>query len=241
MINGISNILTSNSMVNLSQNAAACVSIETAMKAIGRPTFILLDKDSDAKTKKYAATKEFLYQVICLGVYLAVIPSVFKKGSFALAKKFYKGKGFENFKNANEFLKFYKHFLISNKLIFRFLYIVYLKVFLKFYKLAVRNKQDRLQALDKGLFSKFKDKTELIDLIKSDKNIKDELSLQKGVIETGAFIGSILGLTILAPQVSHYILHPIMNWTGLNEKKQENINDNKAKAKLIKQFLNREA
>ena len=215
MINGISNILTSNSMVNLSQNAAACVSIETAMKAIGRPAFILLDKESDAKTKKYAATKEFLYQVICLGVYLAVIPSVFKKGSFALAKKFYKGKGFENFKNANEFLKFYM--------------------------LAVRNKQDRLQALDKGLFSQFKDKTELIDLIKSDKNIKDELSLQKGVIETGAFIGSILGLTILAPQVSHYILHPIMNWTGLNEKKQENINDNKAKAKLIKQFLNRDA
>ena len=50
-------------------------------------------------SKRYAATKEFFYQAICLGVYLAVIPPVFKAGSFKLGKKIFA-------KNHPEFLKF---------------------------------------------------------------------------------------------------------------------------------------
>ena len=57
----ITNLLTNPSLVNLSQNTALRVSCETGLKAVGRPSFILIDKDVDAKTKGYSAMKEFLY------------------------------------------------------------------------------------------------------------------------------------------------------------------------------------
>ena len=88
MINGISSAFSNSTFYNLTQNTAARVSIETTLKSIGRPGFILIDKDIDSETKKYAATKEFFYQVICLGVYLALIPPIFKAGSYKLGKKF---------------------------------------------------------------------------------------------------------------------------------------------------------
>lgn len=198
MIQPIVNLLTKPGLVNLSQNTAARVSVETGMKAVGRPGFILLDNDIDDNTKKYSATKEFLYQAICLGVYLAVIPPVFKNGAFKLAKKAYKNaKGFGNFKNANEFLDFHK--------------------------LATVDKTERLQSLANGKFDKFKNNQELMDLVKSDKNLKDELALQKGVIETSSFIGSILGLAILAPEISHETIHPIMRALGMEKKKDSNL------------------
>lgn len=193
MINGIINALTSNTMVNLAQNTTARVATETTMKAVGRPSFILIDKDLDPKTKKYSATKELLYQLICLGVYLAVIPVVFKKGAFALAKKAYKNtKGFEHFKNSKEFLEFHK--------------------------LATVGKKERLEALQNGAFKKFENRPELINIIKSDKSMTDEFALQKGVIEASSFVGSILGLAILAPEVSHHLIHPIMRGLGMEEK-----------------------
>lgn len=196
MIQPIVNMLTSPTLVNLSQNTAARVSVETTMKAVGRPGFILIDKDLDSETKKYSATKELLYQLICLGVYLAVIPPIFKKGAFSVAKKAYKNtKGFENFKNAGEFLEFHK--------------------------LATVDKVERLQSLKEGKFDKFKDNKALMDLINSDKNLTNELALQKGVIETSSFLGSILGLAILAPEVSHKTIHPIMQALGLEKKPEK--------------------
>ena len=51
MLNAITNILTSQSLVNLAQNTAARVSIETTMKAVGRPGFILMDKDFEISQK----------------------------------------------------------------------------------------------------------------------------------------------------------------------------------------------
>ena len=61
MINGITKILTSNSLSNITSNTNSQVMMETTLKAIGRPGFILIDKDIDEDTKKYAAAKEFLY------------------------------------------------------------------------------------------------------------------------------------------------------------------------------------
>ncbi len=198
MIQPIVNLLTKPGLVNLSQNTAARVTVETGMKAIGRPGFILLDNDIDDNTKKYSATKEFLYQAICLGVYLAVIPPVFKNGAFKLAKKAYKNtKGFEHFKNAKEFLDFHK--------------------------LATVDKTERLKSLADGKFDKFKDNKILMDLIQSDKNMKDELALQKGVIETSSFLGSILGLAILAPEISHETIHPIMRALGMEKKPEDHV------------------
>lgn len=197
MINGITNILTNQSLVNLSQNTAARVSIETGLKAVGRPSFILTDKDLDKETKKYAATKELLYQLICLGVYLAIIPTLFKKGSFSLAKNcIYKDRpNFKKFKNTNEFLNFHK--------------------------LASMDKNERLTELKKDkVINKLNNRQDLLAELKNNENPANQYYLQKGVIEGGSFVGSILGLALLAPEVSHKLIHPLMQIIGLEDKPQ---------------------
>ena len=110
MIQGISSTLANSTFYNLTQNTAARVSIETTLKSIGRPGFILIDNDIDDETKKYAATKEFFYQTICLAVYLAVIPPIFKAGSYKLGKKFFNREHpeFNKFKGMNEYLEYHK-------------------------------------------------------------------------------------------------------------------------------------
>ncbi len=124
MIQGIVNTLSNSTLFNLTQNTAARVSIETTLKSIGRPGFILIDNDIDMQTKRYAATKEFFYQAICLAVYLAIIPPVFKAGSFKLGKKMF-GKEhpkFLKFKGMKEYLdyhKFAKKYTMTDLLHFR--------------------------------------------------------------------------------------------------------------------------
>lgn len=194
MINGITNFLTSPVLTNIAQSTTSSVSIETGMKAIGRPSFILADKELDPRTKRYAATKEFLYQAICLGTYMALVIPLFKNGSYKLAKnKIFKNEeGFKLFKNAKEFLN-YK-------------------------KLAGMTKEGRLEALKdtkyKDTFSK-----EVKEILSSEK--PEAFDLVKGTIELGNTIGSVLGLAIFAPEVSHLIIHPVMKLLGM-EKKNSN-------------------
>ena len=76
----VANALTSNTVQTIAQNTDACVKIETGLKAVGRPAFTLIDKNTDKETRKYAASKELLYQLLCFGIYLAIIPPVFKEG-----------------------------------------------------------------------------------------------------------------------------------------------------------------
>ena len=105
----IGSILTSPNIYNITQSTASQVSIETGLKAIGRPGFILIDSDIDKQTKKYSAMKEFLFQMTCFIVSLAVVIPVFKKGSFSAARKLFKDEDvFKAFKNSSEFSKFYK-------------------------------------------------------------------------------------------------------------------------------------
>ena len=105
----ISSILTSPSIYNITQTTQAQVGIETGLKAIGRPGFILLDNDIDKNTKKYSSMKEFLYQLTCLTASMAVVIPIFKKGSFAIAKKIFKNEPiFKVFKNSDSFNNFYK-------------------------------------------------------------------------------------------------------------------------------------
>lgn len=110
-------ILTSSTLYNITQTTQAQVGIETSLKAIGRPGFILLDKSIDKNTKKYSSMKEFLYQLTCFTASMLVIIPVFKKGSFAIAKKIYKDEQiFKVFKNSDAFNKFCKGTDNSNRI-----------------------------------------------------------------------------------------------------------------------------
>ena len=212
----ITNIFTNPALVNLSQNTAARVSCETGLKAVGRPAFILIDKDVDSKTKGYSAMKEFLYQAICLAVYLAVIPLVFKQGMFALAKKgiFKNTKGFEHFKNSNELLEYRK--LASLDLQER------ANVFANKIDETITDPK-KIKSAKKALgkltnsLKKFENNEELYNALKNEKK-PNKYDMLYGTIEAGSYIGSILGLAVLAPEVSHKTIHPIMRAIGLEKK-----------------------
>lgn len=72
------------------KNSAILVACLIAgFKGIFRPIFTMQDKQSDPKTKKYAAIREFLTEVIAIPVYIA-IPSIFGKiavNSYSKANK----------------------------------------------------------------------------------------------------------------------------------------------------------
>ena len=89
MISGIGKILTSNSLNNITSNTNSQVMLETTLKSIGRPGFILIDNEINEDTKRYAATKEFLYQATCLLIYATLVVPVFKRGAFKLAQKIF--------------------------------------------------------------------------------------------------------------------------------------------------------
>ena len=102
-------ILTNPAIYNITQTTQAQVALETGLKAVGRPGFILLDDSIDKNTKKYSSMKEFLYQLTCMAVSLGVVIPVFKKGSFAIARKLFKDEAvFQVFKKSDDFNKFRK-------------------------------------------------------------------------------------------------------------------------------------
>ena len=192
MINGIASVLSNPTLTRIAQSTSSSVSIETGLKAIGRPSFILMDGDIEPETKRYAAMKEFLYQETCLATYMALIIPIFKNGSFKVAKKFLKEEaGFSKFKNASEYLN-YKKF-------------------------ASMPKETRLKALNE---SKDKFVKEVKDhLVNADK--PEQYSMLKGAIEFGNIVGSVLGLAIFAPQVSHLTIHPVLKLIGMEKEEHD--------------------
>jgi hypothetical protein len=195
MIGFIQSFITSSTLANVAQSTAAAVSIETGLKAVGRPGFILVDNDIKPETKKYAATKEFIYQATCLAVYLALVIPIFKYGAFKIAKKhiFKNEAAFKKFKDAKEFLEYHK--------------------------LAGASKNDRNGSLMKD---RWQDKftPELRETLKNSEH-PDEFPIIKGAIELGSTIGSVLGLAVLAPQVSHVVIHPVLRLLGMEDKKKD--------------------
>lgn len=193
MIGPITKAFTNPTLTSLTQNTNASVATETILKAIGRPGFILIDNDIDPDTKKYAAAKEFLYQATCLLVYGLLVVPVFKKGAFKLAKN-------KIFKNDPEFQKFKS-----------------LRNYESYRKYASKNINDRVHLLkQQKLQDKFTPEIE-----KELKTVAkpDNYNLVKGVIEFGSIVGSVLGLAVFAPQVSHAIIHPALRFVGLEDKK----------------------
>lgn len=190
-------LLSNTAMANMASNSATRVAAETTLKAIGRPSFILIDNNIDSRTKKYAATKELLYQTTCLGVYLALVLTLFPRGAFKVAKKL--------FKNHPEFSKF------DNA-----------KEYLEYHKLASKSKQNRLASFQKSHSeNKFKDKPELRNALLNEEK-PEKYPIIKGAIELGTVIGSVLGLAILAPEVGHRTIHPIMQAVGMEQKPDKN-------------------
>lgn len=196
MIGPITSALASSGLTNLVQSTSSSVATETVLKSIGRPGFILIDNDISPDTKKYAAAKEFLYQATCLVIYMALVVPVFKKGAFKYAKnhlfKNMPDAGFDKFKD--------------------------LKTYALYRKLSEKTMEDRQHILN---VNKLQDRfspsirTELLT-----KDDPEKFSKIKGSIELGSLIGSVLGLAILAPQVSHAFIHPALRMLGLEKPKE---------------------
>ena len=178
------------------ENTFFAVSVETALKMIGRPTFIMMDKQADSKEKKkYAATKEMLYQGLCLGLYLTFLPKI-KHFFYDKITNFLKNKSPENKANIDEFNRQNK--LIEDKY--------------KEMKKSLKEVQDKIKKKN------IKNKA-LEEIIKLKENLSanKNMHLGKGAKEAAAIMGSILMLTIVAPQISHFIIHPIMNMLGFDK------------------------
>lgn len=175
----VSNLLRDKSVASFTKGVAGAVYMTTAIKAIGRPAFIYADKNSDQETKKYTAGKEFLYQILCLGLTFAMILPAQRLG-FKMAKKHMKDiKELEGIKSFKEFE-------------------------------TVTKDLNELSAEAKTILG---GGVETLS-----KESKSALKLVKGGGELGSFVASILGLTLVAPLISHKILHPVMKWVGLDKK-----------------------
>lgn len=183
MIGGIQNLISNPTLYNMTQSTVTQVTTETCLKAVGRPAFILGDKQIDSQTKKFSATKEFLYQLTCLGIYLSMIHQ-FKKASFSIGRKLFKDEAvFKAFKHPGEFMEYYK--------------------------MDEAAKSKRLEEINKTLKS-------------GDKFVKEKLNINlgKGIIESCSIFGTVVGLAILAPVVSHPLIHPILKAFGMEQNKE---------------------
>lgn len=181
----ISNVISNANFAKFSKATAVTVYLMTGVKAAVRPVFIMGDMKNDPETKKYTATKEVLYQLLCLGIAAAMIPFAERIG-FKMAEKYIKNiKGLEKITKYNQIPEF--------------------------------NKINKLKEFKEDYLAKsFDGKLEL------SKEAEEAMHIVNGGVETGSFIASILGLTLLAPMVSHEILHPIMHAIGMGKKESVN-------------------
>lgn len=201
IIKSMGHVLENKRFARIATGATATVLIMTGIKAVARPAFIYADKKADAETKKYTATKEFLYQILCLGITFVMLP-IFKAGGFKLAEK----------------------------------YIQKDAIAAKILEEASTSKGSKINAFkDKGksILDRLKKAKEIIKANDTKEPQKTEdakktaaqlepvanaINAGNGGEELGALIGSVLGLTIIAPLMSHHILHPIMKALGMEKK-----------------------
>ena len=200
MIGGITGLLSNPTLTRVAQSTTSAVSIETGLKAVGRPSFILADGKIEPQTKRYAAMKEFLYQATCLAVYAALIVPLFKNGAFKLAQKMFDAADVGKFRSNKQ----YNHYL----------------------KLCETTPKNRALTLDKEIKGTANSQgTRTVVSEKYDQTILEELKkdkpnqfpVLKGAVELGNIIGSVFGLAIFAPQVSHAFIHPAMRFLGLED------------------------
>ena len=92
---GIRRVTSNPKAAAFAQNTVCAIAVETTLKALGRPAFIYYDKNANGRSKKYAATKEFIYQSFCLGLYLSLIDK-FKGIAYNKLSKHFANKDPEN-------------------------------------------------------------------------------------------------------------------------------------------------
>ena len=178
-MNSVGNFVGNDTFAKFAKGTAGAVYVMTGIKAIGRPYFICKDKNADENKKKYAATSEFLYQLICLGITVAMIP-FFKNGGLKFAQKYLKqnAKGAKVVEDLSKEKFFHKPSAFGTK---------YKEVAKTFVKGEPQDEYGKAMAK------------------------------VNGSIELGSFIGSIIGLTMIAPPISHAIVHPIMKAMGMTK------------------------
>ncbi|MCI1273257.1 MAG: hypothetical protein LKG27_02345 [Clostridiaceae bacterium] len=183
-IEAIGNVIGNKSFAKVAAGTAGTVYVMTAIKALGRPYFIYTDKTTnDKKTKQYAATSEFLYQLLCLGLTIAMVP-FFKTAGLKIASKYMK-----NNKETDAILKeISKNNIFSRANAFRAKY----------------------KEVEKG----FKDNMPQTEHQKT-------MAIGNGGIEAGSFVGSIIGLTLIAPPISHKIIAPTLHLLGIHTKSEQ--------------------
>ena len=207
MIDMLGKVLISSPLTSIAQSASTQVTLETTMKSIGRPGFILIDNNIDPDTKNYAAAKEFLYQATCLALYALLVVPIFKEGAFKLGPKIFKdyAPDFAKFKNSAEYFKYRKY----------------------------AEKPFESDRINNNKINKIFNE-ELATELKTKKE-PEMFNRVKGTIEVGNILGSVLGLAVLAPQVSHAIIHPCLRMLGMEPKKdnsQKQIATNQQPQKL---------
>ena len=209
MIDKVANILTNPAFANFAMNTKYTVTTESIFKATGRPAAIMLDKNVDLDTRKYAATKEGLYQLLCLGIYLTMIPLVFKKYGFKIAQKILKNdKDLPKFKDADEYLTYAK---------------------LASLKKSERNDEKLLSKISDTLKTEENDSLTLKQHLLND-DTPPEFPVAKGAIELSNLIGTVIGLAWIASELSNHILHPIMRILGFEDSKKAAANKIDTKA-----------
>ena len=195
MIDKVAGLLTNPSLVNLAQNTQKCIVTESLFKAAGRPMFIMMDDSVDKDTRKYAATKECLYQLLCLGIYLTLVSRLIKNGGFKLAQKILKEeKTIPPFKNVYEYDAYYS--------------------------LAKMKKEERRNHPLLKKLSDLKENTDAKTTLKENLLTQDHPKLYeaaKGAVELSSLVGSVVGLAWFASEISNKILHPIMRTIGLEK------------------------
>ena len=199
MLDKVANILLNPKFVNFANNTKYTVSTESIFKATGRPAAIMMDKKVDEDTRKYAATKEGLYQMLCLGIYLTMIPFIFQRYGFKIAQRILKGdKELPAFKDAQEYLNYAK--------------------------LAKMNLEERKNS---KLLSKISDTLKADDKLTLKEHLlkeeqPPEFPAAKGAIELSNLTGTVIGLAWIASELSNHILHPLMRGLGFEENKKQN-------------------
>lgn len=201
MLDKVANILLNPKFVNFANNTKYTVSTESIFKATGRPAAIMMDKNVDEDTRKYAATKEGLYQMLCLGIYLTMIPFIFQRYGFKIAQRILKGdKELPAFKDAQEYLNYAK---------------------LAKMNLEERKNSKLLSKISDTLKADKDDKLTLKEhLLKEEQ--PPEFPAAKGAIELSNLTGTVIGLAWIASELSNHILHPLMRGLGFEENKKQN-------------------
>lgn len=214
---GIQNIIANPTFYNMTQGTATQMGIKTGLNSVARPGFILMDGDIDPHTKKFSASKEFLYQAISLAMYLGIIIPVFQKGAYSLAQKHFKDSAvLKAFNNPEQFKAFKK--LTDSEKIQRLTELSKKVIsnpeeFRAFKKLTPEQRTEEI--------AKLKAKSESSDVFTRKNITEEDEALANGIVETSSLLGTVIGLAIVAPLTATKLIHPILKGIGLDKNNKQ--------------------